>query len=351
MTDLHIFIDDKSVARSCMLLRRYFSAVNNPIVIIGKKYGYDYSAFENLTQLPDTAKGRRELRRFMKNADRIHCHGLFHVPTIVYLAMHPKVARKTVWGIWGHDLYSLIYPHKELKWKIVGIFRRLAVKNIGSVSTNVEGDCRLLEETMGRKYRYFKTRFSPAAVANVYEMVTGKKDGTLNILLGNSATVSNRHREAIDALVRFADHDMRVYVPLSYGNNNYRDSVIAYGREKLGDKFVPMVDFMPHEDYYKFLATIDVAVFAHDRQQAIGNIMPLLYAGKKVYIRSDISTWDCLVGEYGLKMFDYLKLSDEDFDSFAANPTDVKEQQALINEMTDEAKYVEAYRKTLISEE
>lgn len=347
MTDLHVFIDDKSVVRSCRTLRSMLNVGNNPIVIIGHKYGYDYSAFENLRHLEDDGPGRRELFRRMKEADRVHLHGFFHIPSMIFLARHPDVAAKCNWIMWGQDLYNLTTPAKSLKSRLIRYFRTRAVRNFGFISTNVPGDYDLLVKAMGKEYTFFKLRFAPEAIADVYKIPSERTGGTVNILLGNSATVTNCHREAIDLLARFADRDILVHTPLSYGNDAYRDEIIAYGREKLGEKFVPMTEFVPHEEYYRFLSSIDVAVFAHDRQQAIGNIVPLLYAGKKVYIRSDISTWECLAGEYGVQLSDYLKLSGESFEDFTRNTVDLALQRSRIDDMTDGEKFVEAYRKML----
>lgn len=60
---------------------------------------------------------------------------------------------------------------------------------------------------------------------------------------------------------------------------------------------------MPFEDYLNLLSKVDVAIFNHKRQQGMGNTITLLGMGKKVYIRSDITTWN-FCEEHGLKVFD-----------------------------------------------
>ena len=42
---------------------------------------------------------------------------------------------------------------------------------------------------------------------------------------------------------------------------------------------------LPLSDYLKILGKIDIAIFNHERQQAVGNITSLLGLGKKVYIK------------------------------------------------------------------
>jgi hypothetical protein len=52
--------------------------------------------------------------------------------------------------------------------------------------------------------------------------------------------------------------------------------VIAQGHEWFGDKLVPMTGFMPFEQYLEFLKSFDIAIFNHQRQQAMGNTITLL---------------------------------------------------------------------------
>ena len=86
-------------------------------------------------------------------------------------------------------------------------------------------------------------------------------------------------------LSKFRNQNIKVYVPLSYGDKEYVHRVIKSGRDLLGEKFVPMTDYMDVDEYYKHLSQIDIALFGMKRQQALGNIMALLYMGKKVYLR------------------------------------------------------------------
>jgi hypothetical protein len=79
-----------------------------------------------------------------------------------------------------------------------------------------------------------------------------------------------------------------------------------------GDRFCPLREFMPYDDYLEFLSTIDIAIFAHDRQQAMGNTITLLGMGKKVFIRKGISQWR-LFNKLGVKVFNIENLSVEHF--------------------------------------
>jgi hypothetical protein len=49
---------------------------------------------------------------------------------------------------------------------------------------------------------------------------------------------------------------------------------------------------MTLDEYLKFLKSIDIAIFNHERQQAMGNTINLLGMGKKVFMRTGLSHYD-----------------------------------------------------------
>ena len=59
--------------------------------------------------------------------------------------------------------------------------------------------------------------------------------------------------------------------------------------------------------YLELLGQIDIAIFAHKRQQAMGNAITLLGLGKKVYMRDDVTSWQ-LFKNIGVKVFELNKL-------------------------------------------
>lgn len=53
--------------------------------------------------------------------------------------------------------------------------------------------------------------------------------------------------------------------------------VIIKGKELFGEKFIPLTEFMTFEKYLEFLGSIDIAIFAHKRQQAMGNTITIFW--------------------------------------------------------------------------
>lgn len=130
-------------------------------------------------------------------------------------------------------------------------------------------------------------------LSNTYKAldVPNTQSDKINIQIGNSADPSNNHIEILDKLLLFKDKNIRIYAPLSYGDKAHAKKVISKGKELFGDKFIALTGFIPFEEYLQFLGSIDIAIFNHKRQQAMGNTITLLGLGKTVFIRSDTTQW------------------------------------------------------------
>jgi len=115
------------------------------------------------------------------------------------------------------------------------------------------------------------------------------KDDTLratgpNILLGNSASATNNHLEAIDFLKKLEIKERQVVTPLSYGFDNYANVIESYGYQQLSDNFVSVREFMPLEQYNKLISNCGFVVMNHYRSQAMGNLITSIYLGAKVFL-------------------------------------------------------------------
>jgi dTDP-N-acetylfucosamine:lipid II N-acetylfucosaminyltransferase len=105
-----------------------------------------------------------------------------------------------------------------------------------------------------------------------------------HILLGNSSTQTNNHIEVIDLLTNLDLGNKKVFVPLSYGDTDYRTILLKYGQEKLGEKFFPIVDFIPLQEYINILRSCGIVIMNHKRQQAVGNVLIALWMGASLYL-------------------------------------------------------------------
>lgn len=105
-----------------------------------------------------------------------------------------------------------------------------------------------------------------------------------DILLGNSATITNNHLDVLTRLATAPLDGRRVWVPLSYGDRTLAKAVIEHGRRVLGSAFEPLEELLPYEEYKLLIARCGTVIMGHRRQQAIGNIGAALWNGARVYL-------------------------------------------------------------------
>lgn len=108
-----------------------------------------------------------------------------------------------------------------------------------------------------------------------------------SVLVGNSATFSNNHLEVLELLSDALDADRAILLPLSYGESDYAEAIIAKGLALFGNRMTALTTFMPVESYIDKLLQCGYVVMNHVRQQAVGNIVIMLYLGAKVFLREE----------------------------------------------------------------
>lgn len=259
-----------------------------------KEFYIEYDSYiKTISNKKDFLKYFIEFNKKMYKADKIIIHGLSQPYNIYYLFLNPWLLKKYYWAMWGGDFY---FPEKQ-SW-----IKKQVIKKMGHFITYIKGDYESAQKWYGAKGEYHECFMYPSNLYKKYD-IKPKKHTTINIQLGNSADPSNNHIDILKQLVKYKDENIQLFIPLSYGNKEYAKEVIAYGEELFREKFIPLREFMPFEKYLEFLGSIDIAIFAHKRQQAMGNTITLLGLGKKVYMRSDITPWQ-LFKDVDVKVFD-----------------------------------------------
>ena len=239
-----------------------------------------------------------KLLNVLNNCDKIILHGLFSDALINILFFQPWLTKKCYWFMLGGDFYN---PKKQ------SIIKRKFIKRIKNFVTYIKGDFEYVKKIYGCSGELFECFMYPSNLSKNYTVNKNLKD-TINIQVGNSADPTNNHMQVFDFLRKFKNDNIKIYTPLSYGNKNYAKLVISKGKNIFGDKFIPMVEFKENSEYLNFLAEIDIAIFAHERQQGMGNILTLLELGKKVYLKKNTTSWKFL-NEIDLKIFDFKNLN------------------------------------------
>lgn len=243
------------------------------------------------------------MNKKIKSSEQIYVHGLFSPETLILLYLSKKTLKKTSWIIWGGDLYWCKFSNfKLLKNKIIFYLEKQIVRGLKGVITHNKKDYKLAEKWFGFKGKWYDCFFYPSHLYKENKVETVKKE-ELYVQIGNSADPTNNHEYILKKLVKHKDEKIKIFAVLSYGDMGYAEKIIKKGKEIFGSKFFPIVDFMKFDEYMEFLKKIDIAIFAHDRQQGVGNIISLLSMGKTIYMKKHISSY-VMLNELGVKILD-----------------------------------------------
>jgi dTDP-N-acetylfucosamine:lipid II N-acetylfucosaminyltransferase len=274
----------------------------------------------------------------------LHAYHLEFAKILLELKYELKIA----WVAWGFDIYGLpkikqnIYApltDKFLSRKEAFLFfkRKLLANNllrtIFFLFTKEQDRYSIVFKSL-KKVNYFSTyleedyiyfskyypnnlRFVNCTFTSIDQYLAGNEDvynqvEATNIIIGNSNTPESNHLDVIDKLKHKKLASSKVFVPLSYGQNDaYRKTVIKEGESCFGDRFEPLLIFMERQQYLNILMSCSVGIFYHYRQQAMGNIIAMLYLGARVYMYAKSPVYLYLKRNQ-INVFDF----DTDFDIY-----------------------------------
>lgn len=273
----------------------------------------------------------------LKIADCVIIHSLF-LSTLQKLFVLSRIPENipVVWRGWGIDYYSilqanglsLVLPETNSLIKRPGILKRVLVKQfpikflnaviskfagqfvnnkliarINYFSCCVPDDFKALQRALPN----FKAQFLPLnyySTEDVFLRGCNLQDlSGYDILLGNSATATNNHIEAMRVLSKLGMAGRKVVVPLSYGwDADYQQKIVQTGKMLLGESFIPLTDYMPLTEYNQTISGCGNLIMNHIRQQAMGNISSALLRGGKVFLRPENPIYKYYT-QLGVKLF------------------------------------------------
>lgn len=303
---LHVCNTDKFIPGFISFVEEHIGLDDHLFFLIGDHDQYPVRQTRSVEKVSQGALshllGYARLAFYMHRAERIILHGLSKKKIEQLLFCMPWVLKKCYWLIWGSDLYLYKTARHKKGWKKREFFRRPVIRKMGHLVTYVEGDVALARQWYGAKGVYHECLIYPS---NLYKEhgLKGTAEDTINIQVGNSSDPANNHADAFHKVAPYREQAIHLYVPLSYGNEKNAASVAEEGEAIFGEKITALRSFMPPSDYYRWLESIDIAVFNHDRQQAMGNIITLLGMGKTVYLREGVAH-KALFDRLGIACFD-----------------------------------------------
>ena len=371
---VHIILDDKFIIPEMNI---YDSL---------KEYDNEYILIKNLpfqhrVYLKEKERVREMSRWSVKKkisrsdyTDIIILHSLFSLPLDLFKFIHPSV--KVVWLAWGYDLYhgkygmeplikipSLygVYTNKYVEsqenqfkssFLIKSRMRELISQMLWPATTSLMNDVLQRIDYFGgypgeyeliQRNDYFRAENVDYSYPLIFNLYSKNNVGSFsynivgNILIGNSATETNNHIDIFAKIRKFVSSDKKIIVPLSYGSSNYREYVISKGHEFFTKQFEPLVDFMPLAEYQSLIQGCSVAIFGHERQQAVGNVIMSLWNGAKVFLSQDSLVYKYLKS-IGLVVFSIQRdLNEREINTFLSKDEIMDNRRIVSDNFSNEA--------------
>ncbi|MCM1125481.1 MAG: TDP-N-acetylfucosamine:lipid II N-acetylfucosaminyltransferase [Lachnospiraceae bacterium] len=348
---IHVFPKSKFTECHVTFINSSFSAAEHEFILYTNKEFRIPDYIYNEGNVYDLDKeGLNWFYKKLQKADGVIFHTLgINLYALIMLFLHKEILRKSMWLIWGADLYCYREPKESLPDKIVEYLRKEVISCFAVIATLTQGDYVLARKWYHVKAPNVRVDYYYEREIRILQALHDAKTRTNTrhrILLGNSATKTNRHEEILNFFEKFKEADFELIVPLSYGDMEYGEYIEKIGTEKLGDKFIPIMQYMELEQYYELLNSVDAAIFNNDRQQALGNIAALLYLGKKVYMRRETTMWEELVDIRGYRIHSIEELSNTDIESMIYMDAEEKNRNfQSINELYSVDRRVKEWRE------
>ena len=273
--------------------------------------------------------------KLLSNCNKIIVSSL-HFPSSLLTNVFANFEQKIYVQFWGGDFYgfrfsnmpSPIHPRAILWWFRERYLRHRFIKKCAGTISLITEDIEPLLKIFPNNAKHFTAQM-PGDILEYHDfdslILSQKEETNYKILAGHSGFKHCHHIEIFRDLMHLKDYNIEIISPLSYGaGKRYSKSVIKSGHKIFGDKFKPIIDFIPKKNYVEFLASCDVAIFNNDRQAAMGNIWLLLRLGKKIYIRDNTSMFHYFK-RIGACVFSVDELPNTDLKSLVYMPEEGRE--------------------------
>ncbi len=222
------------------------------------------------------------------------------VPELMNFIYQPQTARYIKLNKKIKPLFSFSYKkirlHLYKNYKHAGLFfkqHKKAVQRVNYFAHYLPDDFELISKANDSSMEMVPFHYACIEDLMSFSSMAIVPKGN-HIILGNSDTETNNHIEAIELLSKSDLSGYKIYCPLSYEGKKYAHDIASLGKKKLGENFIPLLQFLPKAEYEKILSSAKVAIMNHNRSQALGNLAILLCNGTKVYMSNKSSLYKFL---------------------------------------------------------
>lgn len=216
-------------------------------------------------------------------------------PMKVYISLfHPDVINKIVWIEWGYDIY--IDRGRDWKGKLKYLLKRWTIHlferriphfvaihpaDVEEYRTRIKGKA-VIDAIPYRGSNGIQLDMGDYKYISLSERV--QKNEPIYIQINHRADAILNHAEVLNCLSKFKTENIKVVLPLCYGDKAYGDAVEKMAVKIFGKKVICQREVVPYDEYVRLLERIDIFILNSDRQIALGNIHPMILMQKKIYL-------------------------------------------------------------------
>lgn len=316
--NIHLTHDEKFINTALDLFERYYPGQNLFFIQVPKSFKGRLShvrAQKNVIPIALTRNKAPELLlQYLNEGDNVFVHFLNPIKAAVVLALQQKLRIRTYWIFYGGDLYTLLQdknafamvdeqiqkvpPAKAIRKKAKELFylfryhktqnqaKEDFIKSLDYFCFWNPYDYELLTKHFNTSAQFREFRYFAHNLHETQKIPVEKQPRS--VLINHSASVSGNHLTVLQKLAELNAHEylQKLLVPLSYGAKHIKKQVLAYGKKHFEESFSPLTVFLPRDEYFKTINSVEVAIFGHTRQQGGGNLYQLLASGVKIFLRA-----------------------------------------------------------------
>ncbi len=110
------------------------------------------------------------------------------------------------------------------------------------------------------------------------------QDGIVRVMIGHRSDPIENHIKYIDVLQKYPSDRIHIFLPMSYGDEKYREKVREYVTVNEMRNVTIMDSFLPFPEYCNFITSVDIALIECHNSLALGNVSLLVGAQKTVFL-------------------------------------------------------------------
>ena len=155
---------------------------------------------------------------------------------------------------WGRDLFKTSDVYRKLTSEEIFILDNLKQELLDTAYYIIGS--KKVAQFLEKEYK-IKGNVTWFNALNASDLNSDKAElinnSEINVMVGNRGTITSQHHDVFLKLMPIKKYINNIVCPLSYGNNDYMQTVDDYGEKLFKEKWHPIKNWIPKEQYLKYL--------------------------------------------------------------------------------------------------